>query len=401
MQLLGIERYVPYVGEEAIAAVFKAARPLYGLRVLEINATFHGGGVAGMLHSLIPLMNDVGIDANWNLLYGDPTLFQVTKKLHNALQGEPVELTEREVADYLRVNEAFARYSPVADHDVIIVHDPQPLPMVRYHQRVNPWVWRCHIDISNPHPAVWEMLKPFILRYDGVVVSSEAFRKPDLPAQTHIIPPAIDPLSDLSRDLSPGEVDRKLGEYGIPRDKPILLLVSRFDKWKDPLGVLRVYAQVKQAVDCRLVMVGNMATDDPEGPHIFAQVQEQAGGMEDVQLITETDPLLVNALQGEATVAFQLSLREGFGLTVSEALWKMTPVVATNVGGIPLQVIHGQTGYLVEPEDYDGAAALVVKLLGDPELRRRIGAQGREHVRQHFLMPRLLLDWLDLLAELA
>ncbi|HAZ30999.1 TPA: glycosyl transferase family 1, partial [Candidatus Acetothermia bacterium] len=380
---------------------FKAARPLYGLRVLEINATFHGGGVAGMLHSLIPLMNDVGIDANWSLLYGDPTLFQVTKKLHNALQGEPVELTEREVADYLRVNEAFARYSPVADHDVIIVHDPQPLPMVRYHQRVNPWVWRCHIDISNPHPAVWEMLKPFILRYDGVVVSSEAFRKPDLPAQTHIIPPAIDPLSDLSRDLSPGEVDRKLGEYGIPRDKPILLLVSRFDKWKDPLGVLRVYAQVKRAVDCRLVMVGNMATDDPEGPHIFAQVQEQAGGMEDVQLITETDPLLVNALQGEAAVAFQLSLREGFGLTVSEALWKMTPVVATNVGGIPLQVIHGQTGYLVEPEDYDGAAALVVKLLGDPDLRRRIGAQGREHVRQHFLMPRLLLDWLDLLAELA
>jgi len=401
MQLLGIERYVPYVGEEAIAAVFKAARPLYGLRVLEINATFHGGGVAGMLHSLIPLMNDVGIDANWSLLYGDPTLFQVTKKLHNALQGEPVELTEREVADYLRVNEAFARYSPVADHDVIIVHDPQPLPMVRYHQRVNPWVWRCHIDISNPHPAVWEMLKPFILRYDGVVVSSEAFRKPDLPAQTHIIPPAIDPLSDLSRDLSPGEVDRKLGEYGIPRDKPILLLVSRFDKWKDPLGVLRVYAQVKRAVDCRLVMVGNMATDDPEGPHIFAQVQEQAGGMEDVQLITETDPLLVNALQGEAAVAFQLSLREGFGLTVSEALWKMTPVVATNVGGIPLQVIHGQTGYLVEPEDYDGASALVVKLLGDPDLRRRIGAQGREHVRQHFLMPRLLLDWLSLLTELA
>ncbi len=401
MQLLGIERYVPYVGEEAIAAVFKAARPLYGLRVLEVNATFHGGGVAGMLHSLIPLMNDVGIDANWNLLYGDPTLFQVTKKLHNALQGEPVELTEREVADYLRVNEAFARYSPIADHDVIIVHDPQPLPMIRYHQRVNPWVWRCHIDISNPHPAVWEMLKPFILRHDAVVVSSEAFRKPDLPAQTHIIPPAIDPLSDLSRDLSEAELERKLGQYGIPRDKPLLLLVSRFDKWKDPLGVLKVFQRVKEAVDCRLVMVGNMATDDPEGPQIFAQVQEQIGETEDVQLITETDPLLVNALQEEAAVVFQLSLREGFGLTVSEALWKMTPVVATNVGGIPLQVIHGQTGYLVEPGDYDGAAALAVKLLGDPELRRRIGAQGREHVRRHFLMPRLLLDWLNLLAELA
>jgi len=384
-----------------IAAVFKAARPLYGLRVLEVNATFHGGGVAGMLHSLIPLMNDVGIDANWNLLYGDPTLFQVTKKLHNAMQGEPVELTEREVGDYLRVNEAFARYSPVADHDVIIVHDPQPLPMIRYHQRVNPWVWRCHIDISNPYPAVWEMLKPFILRYDAVVVSSEAFRKPDLPAQTHIIPPAIDPLSELNRDLTPAEVDRKLNEYGIPRDKPILLQVSRFDKWKDPVGVLQMYAQVKQAVDCRLVMVGNMATDDPEGPQIYAQVLEQTRELEDVHLITETDPLLVNALQAEAAVVVQLSLKEGFGLTVAEALWKKTPVVAAGVGGIPLQVVHGQTGYLVEPQDYDGAATWVAKLVRDPDLRRQIGVQGREHVRQRFLLPKLLLDWLNMLADLA
>ncbi len=401
MELLGIEKYTKYVGEEMVAAVFRAARPLYGLRLLHVNATFHGGGVAGMLHSLVPLMNDVGINADWSLLYGDPSLFQVTKKLHNALQGEPVELTDREVADYLRVSETFARYSPIADHDVIIVHDPQPLPMIRYHQRANPWVWRCHIDISTPHEAIWQQLKPFILRYDGVVVSSETFVKPDLPVDTHIIAPAIDPLSELNRDLSPEEIERKLTQYSIPRDKPILVQISRFDKWKDPLGVIEVFQRIRQSVDCRLVMVGNMATDDPEGPQIHARVAEQAREMEDVHLITQTDALLVNALQEEAAVVVQMSRREGFGLTVSEALWKRTPVVATNVGGIPRQVIHGQTGYLVEPGDYDGAAALVARLLQDPELRHRIGSQGREHVRQNFLMPRLLLDWLRVLVDLA
>jgi trehalose synthase len=401
MEALGIERYVPYVGEEMVAAVFQAARPLYGLRLLHVNSTFHGGGVAGMLHSLIPLMNDVGINADWSLLYGDPSLFQVTKKLHNALQGEPVELTDREVADYLQVNEAFARYSPLADHDIIIVHDPQPLPMIRYQQRVNPWVWRCHIDISTPHDSIWAALKPFVLRYDGVVVSSETFRKPDLPVDTHIIAPAIDPLSELNRELTADELAKKLDQYEIPLDKPILVQVSRFDKWKDPLGVLEVFRLVKAEVDCRLVLIGSMATDDPEGPQIFSQVQEQVQEMGDVHLIPQTDALLVNALQQSAAVVMQLSRREGFGLTVSEALWKETPVVATNVGGIPQQVIHGQTGYLVEPGDYAGAASLVTRLLQDPELRHRIGSQGREHVRQNFLIPRLLLNWLRVLVNLT
>ncbi|MEW6216969.1 MAG: glycosyltransferase, partial [Candidatus Bipolaricaulota bacterium] len=338
MELLGIEKYTKYVGEEAVAAVVRAARPLYGLRLLHVNATFHGGGVAGMLHSLVPLMNDVGINADWSLLYGDPSLFQVTKKLHNALQGEPVTLSEEDLANYLRVNEAFARYSPITGHDAIIVHDPQPLPMIRYEQRDTPWVWRCHIDISTPHETVWEVLKPFILRYDGVVVSSEAFRKPDLPVETHIIAPAIDPLSELNRNLSPDEVERKLAQYSVPRDKPILVQISRFDKWKDPLGVLDAFQRIRKSVDCRLVMMGNMATDDPEGPEIFARVLSQAEGLEDVHLFTHTDALFVNALQRAAAAVFQLSRREGFGLTVSEALWKRTPVVATDVGGIPLQV---------------------------------------------------------------
>lgn len=398
MELLGIEKYTKYVGEEAVAAVVRAARPLYGLRLLHVNATFHGGGVAGMLHSLVPLMNDVGINADWSLLYGDPSLFQVTKKLHNALQGEPVELSEEDLANYLRVNEAFARYSPISGHDTIIVHDPQPLPMIRYELRDTPWVWRCHIDISTPHETVWEVLKPFLLRYDAVVASSEAFRKPDLPVETHIIAPAIDPLSELNRDLSPDEVERKLAQYSIPRDKPLLVQISRFDKWKDPLGVLDVFQRIRQSVDCRLVMMGNMATDDPEGPEIFARVLSQVEGMKDVQLFTHTDALLVNALQRAAAVVFQLSRREGFGLTVSEALWKRTPVVATDVGGIPLQVVEGQTGYLVEPEGYERAAERAVQLIQDRELRERLGAQARMHVQQKFLMPRLLLDWLRVLG---
>lgn len=401
MELLGIEKYAKHVGEEMVAAVIRAARPLYGLRLLHVNATFHGGGVAGMLHSLIPLMNDVGINADWSLLYGDPSLFQVTKKLHNALQGEPVSLCEEDIANYLRVNEAFARYSPLADHDVIIVHDPQPLPMIRYQQRENPWVWRCHIDISTPHESVWEALKPFILRYDGVVVSSEAFRKPELSVETHIIAPAIDPLSALNQELTADEVERKLDQYGIPRDKPILVQISRFDKWKDPLGVLDVFRRVHRSVDCRLVMMGNMATDDPEGPEIFAQVLRQVEGMEDVHLFTHTDALFVNALQRAAAVVLQLSRREGFGLTVSEALWKKTPVVATDVGGIPLQVIDGQTGFLIQPEDYERAAERVVQLIEDRELRERLGEGGRRHVRQKFLMPRLLLDWLRVLGTFA
>jgi trehalose synthase len=400
MKYLGIERYIDVAGEKVVAEIFAAARPLYGLRVLEINSTFHGGGVAGMLHSLIPLLNEVGIDANWALLYGEPELFQVTKKIHNALQGEPIDLSDEEIAVYLRVNETFALYSPVYPHDLIVVHDPQPLPMIRYATRRVPWIWRCHIDLSSPYPPVWDFLRAFILRYDAVVVSSEAFAKPGLPTEIAIIPPAIDPFSAVNKELSPEEVRKELEAHGISLGKPLLLQVSRFDKWKDPLGVLKVYELVKQKVDCQLVLIGNMALDDPEGPVIFEQVQAQAARLADVQLITITDPLLVNALQRAAAVVFQLSRREGFGLTVSEALWKGTPVVATNVGGITKQVIPGVTGFLVEPGDYRAAAKATIQLLQNPELRLRLGTQGKEHVRQNFLITRLLLDRLRLFRKI-
>ena len=400
MDGLGIERYVGLIDGEMIAAIQRAARPIYGLRVLHVNSTFHGGGVAGMLNSLIPLMNDVGINADWNLLYGDPAVFAVTKKLHNGLQGEDVGLTEEEIEAYLGINRTFALYSPVIHH-VVIVHDPQPLPMIRFRQRENPWIWRLHIDVSSPDPQVVNLLSPFILRYDAAVVSTEAFQRPSWPIDTNIIPPAIDPFSEINREMSQQEIDTKLSEYGLDCSKPLLVQVSRFDKWKDPIGVLETYQRVKQDQDCQLVLLGNMATDDPEGPIIFEEVVRRASELEDVHLITQTDPLLVNALQRCSAVVLQLSKREGFGLTVSEALWKGTPVVAGQVGGIPLQIEEGKTGFLVQPGDYDAAADRIIRLLKDPDLQSEYGQSGREHVRNHFLVPRLLLDWLKVIGELA
>jgi len=400
MEAIGIEKYVGMVDGQMLADIQRAARSIYGLRVLHINSVYQGGGVAGMLHSLIPLMNDVGVSANWNLLYGDPDVFEITKKLHNGIQGEDVELTAKELDAYLALNRAFALYSPVI-HDVVIVHDPQPLPMIRYRRRENPWVWRCHIDASNPNKHVLDTLRPFIMRYDAVVVSSESYKQPDWHMDTHIAPPAIDPFAELNRELSDDEINAKLAEYDIDQTKPILTQVSRFDKWKDPEGVLEVFKRVRQDVDCSLVLLGNMAADDPEGPAIFQSISETAAAMDDVQLITQNDPVLVNALQRRATVVLQLSKREGFGLTVSEALWKGTPVVATQVGGIPLQVKDSKMGFLVEPEAYDAAAERVLTLLKDSNLCAEFANAGREHVRGKFLIPRLLLDWLNVLKELG
>jgi len=396
----GIEMYAPLVGEERVVEIVRAARPLLGLRVLHVNSTFHGGGVAGMLRTLIPLMCDVGLDADWSLLYGTPELFGITKSLHNALQGEGIQLSEEDFELYLSTNAFFARHTPLF-HDVVVVHDPQPLPMIRYVKKDELWVWRCHIDLSGPDEGVWERLKPFALRYDAGVISSEAFRKPDLPLPSYVIPPAIDPFSDLNRELSQEAIDRKLAEYGLSPDRPLILQVSRFDKWKDPLGVLEVFRRVRKEVDAQLVLLGNMAADDPEGPQMFKEVSARAEELPDVHLITATDELLVNALQRAASVVVQLSLREGFGLTISEALWKGTPVVATNVGGIPLQVLDGKTGFLARPKDYDAIAERVLTLLKDRKLAAELGQAGREHVRRNFLMPRLLLGWLKLLAEVV
>jgi trehalose synthase len=394
-----IERYLPYVGKKAIAELVALARNLQGLRILHVNSTYHGGGVAGMLRSLVPLMDDLGLEAHWVLLFGEPTFFSCTKKLHNALQGEEIFPEEDELSTYLQINEFFARYAPI-DHDVVVIHDPQPLPSVSFRPKRELWIWRCHIDISSPSEKAWELLMPYILRYDAAVVSAEGFLRDGLPQRVSIIPPAIDPVSPINREMSPREVEEKLAQYEIPLDKPLIVQVSRFDKWKDPLGVLEVFQKIRRDADCRLVMLGNMAGDDPEGPEIFTRVREAAAKLPDVHLVTETDELLVNALQRAAAVVLQLSVREGFGLTVSEALWKGTPVVASAVGGIPLQIRDGENGFLVKPRDYASAAEKVLALLGDRNLRREFGEHGREWVRKNFLITRLLRDWLSTLGEL-
>jgi len=399
-----LEDYRGIVGDEIIADLHKRASRLYDRHIVHMNSTAAGGGVAEMLYSLIPLMNDVGLDAGWRVLVGSDDFFGVTKKFHNGLQGEPIDLTEQKKKLYIQANENFSQYTHIRKHDAVIIHDPQPLPIIKFYKKRQPWIWRCHIDLTAPDENLWEFLKGYIMRYDMVIVSHEQYMREDLPVDYRIINPAIDPLNQKNIDLDDEVIAKYMERHEIPLDKPIITQVSRFDKWKDPQGVIEVFKKVKENVDCRLVLAGNMATDDPEGFEIFEQVREKAGDLidsGDVIFLTGASDIVINALQRSSAVVIQKSLREGFGLTVSEALWKGTPVVASQVGGIPLQVIDGEGGFLVEPTDIDGCAEKVTILLEDRNLAREMGEFGREHVREHFLVTRLLGHYLALLSEVC
>ena len=400
-----LENYRKIVGDEVIGAIHKKARNLYGKHILHINSTYQGGGVAEILSSLVPLMNNVGIDTGWRILHANPDFFTITKKFHNALQGEPINFTERKKQLYLKANENFSTYTHI-DHDCVIIHDPQPLPLIEFHKKRQPWIWRCHVDLSDPDDEVWEFLTSFILRYDVVVLSSEDYKKSDLPVDQKIIWPAIDPLSPKNMEISEKDISKYLRKFGVITDKPLITQISRFDKWKDPTGVIEVFKLVKEKVDCRLVLCGNIATDDPEGQEIYERTKGKAKGLiERGDIILVTDPassnfMFVNALQRVSSVMVQKSIREGFGLTVTEALWKGTPVVASNVGGIPLQVIDGKTGFLLQPRDTQGFAERIIEILRNSDLACEMGKSAREHVRKNFLVTRLLADHLDLLTEI-
>ncbi len=394
--------YRKIVGDEAISEIFRNARKLYGKHIIHVNSTYSGGGVAEMLSSLVPLMNDVGLKTDWRILRGTPDFFEITKKFHNALQGDPIHLTSMKKQIYEQINEDFSVYADL-DHDAVIIHDPQPLPLIQYYSKFQPWIWRGHIDLSRPNQRLWDYLKAFILRYDLAIVSSETYIKEDLPIDHRIITPVIDPLSPKNVELKPADIARYMQKYNIPTDKPIITQISRFDKWKDPIGVLEVFKKVRQDVDCRLVLCGSMASDDPEGIEIYRAVEERANNLiqsRDVILLTTENNFLVNMLQSYSAVIIQKSIREGFGLTVTEALWKGRAVVASNVGGIPLQIQDGITGFLLDATDDDGFAGAVLKYLKDPELARTMGLKGREYVRQNFLITRLLLDYLRLLQDI-
>ncbi|MBN2354633.1 glycosyltransferase [candidate division KSB1 bacterium] len=395
-----IQDYRKIVGDEVIGDIFRHARKLYGKRIIHVNSTYSGGGVAEMLTSLVPLMNDVGLKTDWRILRGTPDFFDITKKFHNALQGASINLTDMKKNIYKQINEEFAIYADL-NYDAVVIHDPQPLPLVQYYRKAQPWLWRCHIDLSKPNAQLWDFLKGFILRYDLAIVTSEDYKKQDLPMEHRIFTPVIDPLSPKNIPLTPKDMQKHIRKYNIPADKPLITQISRFDKWKDPLGVLDVFKRVRKEVDCRLVLCGSMASDDPEGLEIFRKVEQQANNMinsRDVILLTTENNFLVNMLQSLSSVVIQKSLREGFGLTVTEALWKGRPVVASRVGGIPLQIQDGKSGFLVEPRDNSGFARAILKCLKEPEMADAMGQKGREYVRQNFLITRLLLNYMQLLT---
>ncbi len=399
--MIRLEDFRHIVPDTRLAEIYTRARKLYGKHIVHINATYQGGGVAEILYSLVQLMNDVGIHAGWRILHGSQEFFEITKSFHNALQGAPLNLTDRKKHAYVQVNDNFARFTHL-QHDCVIVHDPQPLSLIRAYRKRQPWIWRCHIDLTHPHDELWDFLKGFLLKYDQVVMSSEKYFKEDLSVDQRLMFPAINPLSEKNRDIPETTVLRHIRRAGIPTDKPLLTQVSRLDPWKDPEGVIDVFRRVKEKVDCRLLFCYNAASDDPEGLQMYRRVYRKANRMVatgDIVFVVGNSEILVNAVQRYSSVIIQKSIREGFCLAVTEALWKGTPVVASRVGGIPYQIDDGQDGFLVEPRDTEGFAERIIHLLQHPDEARAVGQAGKEKVRRKFLITRLLSDYLDMLSS--
>ena len=396
-----IEQYIPIVGDAIVSNLIKKSKKLINKKILNINSTFIGGGVSEILKSLVPLVNNIGIDSEWRVLHGNPDFYNISKKIHNGLQGSNVTFSDEEKKLYLETNEEYCTYTDIK-HDFVIIHDPQPLPIAQYIHQKQPWIWRCHIDLSEPNKDLWNFLKPLIFRYDIIIVSREEYKKNDLPIEQTIISPAIDPL--IEKNLICNEENAKylFKKYGIPTDKPLISQVSRMDIWKDPEGLLEIFRKVKEKVDCRLLYCYNSAPDDPEGEIILNRIKEKCKDLKnDVLFYGGENARLVNAVQTFSNVIVQKSIKEGFCLAVTEALWKGTPVVASNVGGIPSQIIDGETGYLVNAYDYNGFSDKIVELLKNKNLSKEIGMKAREYVKNNFLVTRLIDDYLNLLNYLV
>jgi len=390
---ISVESYEPLVGSETVDRVLEKADKLRDFHVVNVNSTYYGGGVAEILSSLTLLMNNAGVRTGWRVIQGRPDFFSITKKMHNALQGAEINLSElkKEIYEEVVLENAVRMH---LDHDLVIVHDPQPLPLICYFRKKAPWVWRCHVDLSDPNPELWAYLAPFIERYDTVVVSLPEYAQ-RLSAPQRFILPAINPFSSTNKDLAESEIDERLENYGIPTDLPLVVQISRFDKWKDPQGVIDAFRIARKQVDATLVLLGNVATDDPEGQEVFESL---CSCREDrIHILSVQDTALVNALQRRAAVVLQKSIREGFGLTVTEAMWKGTPVIGGNVGGIRHQIDDGENGFLVE--SVEEAAERIVQVCKDPSLRETLGQKAKATVREQFLLTRLMEDWLDLVQS--
>ena len=396
--MIRIEEYVSIVGQPTIDELFLLARNLEGKVVQNINSTAVGGGVAEILTRIIPLLKQLGVDARWDVIKGDERFFATTKKIHNGLHGVPAELTAEEIEGFIEINKMNAEEFNYGD--IVFVHDPQPVALVeKRDHNGDHWIWRCHIDFSNPDQKIWEFLEGYINRYDVSIFSSPAFAR-SLEGKQVLIPPSIDPLSDKNRDLPDNVIENIFKRFGIDRSRPVITQISRFDYLKDPLGVIKAYQMAKKNVDIQLVLAGGGATDDPEGPLVMQQVQEEAAKDSDifVLFLPPASDIEINALQRGSTVVLQKSLRERFGLTVSEALWKGRPVIASAVGGIPLQISHRYSGILTR--SVQGTAHAIKQLINEPEYARKLGINGREHIKNNFLITRHIKDYLLLFISL-
>ncbi len=391
-----IEEYIPLVGQAVIDDLRLLGERLKGKVIQHINSTPVGGGVAEILNRMVPLLRELEVDAKWDVIKGGEQFFEVTKKFHNALHGRNEEITKSDFEVFMETSqqniEGVDTYG-----DIVFIHDPQPIALIKK-KAANKWLWRCHIDVSNPNARVWGFLMDFIVQYDSAVFSVPAFSR-KLPIRQFLIPPSIDPLSDKNKELPQEIIDLVLKKYDIKKDKPIITQISRFDRLKDPIGVIEAYLQVKKYTNCQLVLAGGTAEDDPEGFKVLEEIKEKAKNDPDIHiLLLPQNDIEVNALQRASDVIIQKSIREGFGLTVAEALWKAKPVVASNVGGIPLQIKHKYSGLLCH--SVEGASFAIKQLLSSPVYAKKLGENGREHIKNNFLITRHLRDYMLLFLSL-
>ena len=395
-----LDDYAEVIGEGELEELRALAKPLRGRTVEMINSTAVGGGVAEILNRLIPLAEELDVKIRWEVMTGGEDFFEVTKSFHNALHGEPYHATPRDFEIFRAYNER-NRARLALDSEFVVIHDPQPAALIEARKKNgNHWVWRCHIDLSHPNRGVWDFLETYVSKYDGAMFSSPEFAR-KLPIPQYLFYPAIDPLAEKNRELEPEFIADVLSRHAIDPLRSILTQISRFDRLKDPVGVIRAYRIAKRYFDCQLVLAGGSASDDPEGAVVLQEVLQEAQGDPDIKVLElpAWAPLEVNALQRASTIVIQKSLREGFGLTVSEALWKRKPVIASAVGGIPTQVIHKHTGLLAH--SVEGTAYQIRFLLSHPEIAAKLGEHGHEHVKENFLITQKLKRYLTLFLALA
>lgn len=390
-----LKDYENIIGKKDIKQIESLASLSKNKRVIMVSSTKDGGGVAEMLNRLVPLINELGISCEWKVISGNNGFFNITKSIHNALQGKRIDFSEEDLTKYVEVNKENAK-SLELDADIVIIHDPQPLPLIDFYAKKKAkWIWRCHVDISKPELALWKFLVKYLMKYDASIFSIAKFSK-KLPHPQYLIAPSIDPLSDKNREIERSTINDVLNKFNIKKDKPIILQVSRFDRFKDPVGVIKAYRLVKKEINCRLILAGGLASDDPEGGVVLEEVKKEAGDDPDINILhlKPKSDIEINALQRAADVVIQKSLKEGFGLTVTEAMWKAKPVIGGEVGGITIQLYNHRTGFLVN--SIEGAAYRIRYLLNRPLVSRKIGDHARDFVSHSYLITRHLRNYLAL-----